>query len=445
MTVPLVFLMLGSALAIATTGYAPKALRVPISVFNGVYILTVAIGATVITVPDIRYVWALMFPNMDEKWLAEGGTPGYWFIVWGPMIVTNAAALVFYLRLRAAAVVFAKLVNVRVDVLPATCAGLMMSLYCAANLAYRGYLSVSVFSSKSTGLYRENIRLRAEMFDVLGTLHFACIYMGIPAIAIVALYNYARFRSVSWLTLFVALSAILVFFYAATLTKSNVLIYGLTVTIAANVLGLIGSRGMLVAAICGIAILSVLMSLLSGSGILDFGLAGLDVIFREASGVPFYAGIFPEQVPFTGIDLGLGRFGIGPEVSANFVVANYMFPKDKWVQGAAAISAHISSYAQGGYAWSLITMVAVGAWIAFSAQLRRSAHGAVAFSAFMGSVTTCYYLTQADFVGAFDVAYGYKWWIGSLLALIGLQSIMRQAVRVPREGEPSAASPGAAS
>jgi len=153
-TVPLVFLLLGSALAFATTAYAPKALRVPVSVFNGVYILTVAIGATVITVPDIRYVWALMFPNMDEKWLAEGGNPGYWFIVWGPMLVTNAAALVFYPRLRAAGVVFAKLMNVRIDVLPAACAGLMMSFYCLANLAYRGYLSVSVLSSKSTGLYR---------------------------------------------------------------------------------------------------------------------------------------------------------------------------------------------------------------------------------------------------------------------------------------------------
>ncbi len=429
LTAGLLLLMFGSGLAVATTTLGPKALRAPVGLFNGMYILTIAIGATILTFPGVKEFWTVIYPTMDDKWLTGSGAYGYWFLVWGPMLVTNLSAVIFYPGLRRAGVQFARLINIRVDIFPAACAGFSMAIYCFANLALRGYSSVSVFSGKSIGIYRENILLRVEMFNSLGTLHFACIYMGIPAIAMVALYNFSRRRSPAWLTLFVVLSGILVFMYSATLTKSNVLIYGLEVTIGAGLLGLIGFRGMILAATLGILTLSILMSLLAGNDPLDLALAGLNLIFREASGVPFYLGIYPDQVPFTGIDLGLRQFGVGPEVSANLTVANYMSPESTWVQSSAAIAAHIASYAQGGFAWSFVTMVAAGAWIAFAGQIKRITHGAVVFSAFMGAMTTCYYLTQADFVGAFTVAYGYKWWIAALLLLIGIQTLMQRAIR----------------
>ncbi len=442
MTPGLLLLMLGSGLAFATTIYGPRALRAPMGLFNGMYILTTAIGATIFTFPIAREFWELRFPAIDEDWLPTGGSFGYWFLVWGPMLITNFSAVIFYPLMRPAAIQFARLVNRHVDILPTACAGLSLSAYCLVNLAFRGYLSVNVFSAKSIGMYRENILLRVEMFNTLGTLHFACIYMGIPAIAMVALYNFSRRRNLAWLILFVVLSAILVFMYATTLTKSNILIYGLEVTIGAGVLGLIRLRGGVLAAILGILTLSVLMSLLSGTGSLDIAIAGLNIIFREASGVPFYLGIFPDQIPFTGIDLGLRQFGIGPEVTANLTVANFMSPESTWVQGAAAIAAHISSYAQGGFSWSFVTMVVIGAWIAFSGQLHKITHGAVVFSAFIGSLTTCYYLTQADFVGAFTVAYGYKWWIASLFFLIGIQTLMQRAIE-PSTGAPLSVQRGA--
>ena len=51
------------------------------------------------------------------------------------------------------------------------------------------------------------------------------------------------------------------------------------------------------------------------------------------------------------------------------------------------------------------------------------------FSAFIGSVTTCYYLSQCDLVGAFNVAYGYRWWLGALLVLIAAQRALQMALR----------------
>ena len=41
---------------------------------------------------------------------------------------------------------------------------------------------------------------------------------------------------------------------------------------------------------------------------------------------------------------------------------------------------------------------------------------------------TCYYLSQADFVGAFNVAYGYRWWLVSLLLLLAVQRVLELAL-----------------
>jgi hypothetical protein len=433
LTAGLLLLMVGTGLGVVFTMYGPRALRAPMGLFNGLYILTTAIGATIIAFPTVRIYWALLFPGRPEKWLNVGESYGYWFLVWGPMLVTNLSAVILYPALRRSAVRFAMLLNRQVDVIPAACVGIAMSAYCFANLAAKGYLTASVLSGKSAGLYRENILLRVQIFKSLGDLHFACIYMGIPAIAMVALYHFAHRRSPAWLTLFTVLSGVLVFMYAATFTKSNVLIYGLEVTIGASLLGLIGFRGAVIAVSLGILTLSILTALLGGTDPLDLALAGVNIIFREASGVPYYLAIFPDQVPFTGIDFGLRTLGIGSEVTGNLIVADYMSPKNNWVQGSAAIAAHIAAYAQAGFVWSFVTMVAAGAWIAFSGQIRRIAHGAVVFSAFMGAMTTCYYLTQADFVGAFNVTYGYKWWLAALFLLIGMQNFMQQAMRPTRQ------------
>ena len=131
-----------------------------------------------------------------------------------------------------------------------------------------------------------------------------------------------------------------------------------------------------------------------------------------------------------GIDLGLGAFGIGPSVPSNQMVANFMYPHETWAQGAPA-AAHVMAYAQAGYPWSFVTMLLMGAWIAVAGEMRRLVRNPVAFSAFIGAVTACYYLSQGDLVGAFNVSYGYKWWIAALLLLIATQRLLELALRAP--------------
>lgn len=416
------------ACAIAMIWRAPSPLRVPMVVFNGIYVLTTAIGATILTFPSVRSVWALMFPSMDERWLTPGADWGYWFELWGPLIITNLAAVWAYGLVRKPAVIGARLLRARIDVLAAAIVGFGLCAYCFVNLASRGYLGLAVFNADTVGSYRLNIEMRAELFGDLGTLHFACIYMAIPSIILVAFHSAVRQKSAAWWTLMLSLSGLLCYLYLATFTKSNVLIFGLELVVAARVLGLIGVPTMIGAGATGVFVLMVLSSLLGGTSVLDVAFSVYNVIFRDASAVPFYMAIFPHQIPFSGIDLGLARFGIGPEITSNLIVANFMFPHDTWAQGAAPAAAQISAYAQGGYPWSFVTMLIAGLCLAGCGQLGRIARNPVVFSAFIGSIVTCYYLSQVDLVGAFNVSYGYKWWLAGLILLVGVQRILELAL-----------------
>ncbi|HEY7889329.1 MAG TPA: hypothetical protein VIC29_14005 [Steroidobacteraceae bacterium] len=420
--------MIALICAIVMIWLAPKPLRVPMVVFNGIYVLTTAIGATILTWPSVRSVWALMFPSMDETWLTPGADWGYWFELWGPLVITNLAAVGTYRHVRKSAVVGARLLRARVDVLAAGIVGFGFCAYCFVNLASRGYLGLAVFNADTAGSYKLNIEMRAELFGDLGTLHFAFIYMAIPSIIMVAFHRAVRQKSSAWWTLMMSLSGLLCYLYLATFTKSNMLIFGLELVVAARALGLIGVPTMIGAGAAGIFVLMVLSSLLGGTSMLDVAFSVYNIIFRDASAVPFYMAVFPHQVPFSGIDLGLAGFGIGPQITTNLIVSNFMFPHDTWAQGAAPAAAQISAYAQGGYPWSFATMLIVGVWIAACGQLGRIARNPVVFSAFIGSIVTCYYMSQVDLVGAFKVSYGYKWWLAGLILLIGVQRILELAL-----------------
>src|SRR5580704_8940311 len=409
---------------------APLPLRTPLVVFATLYILTTAIGATVLAVPLIRDLWTATYPTMDSKWISPGDSWGYWFIVWGPLPLCGAAALWFYPRVRRTVTSVQRLFAKRVDILAASIVGTALSAYCFLNLGMRGYLGVSLLNSELIGRYKVNISLRTEMFGSLGALHFAAIYMGIPAVAIVAFCSAVRTGLLRWWLLFALLSFALALLYLATLTKSNMLIYGIEVVVAAQILGLIRLRGLLIAVVGGVAVLTVLSALLAGS--LDVAVSGYNIIFREASDVPFYLAVFPSQLPFVGIDVGLGAFGIGPSVPTNEMVANFMYPHETWVQGAAPAAAPVMAYAQAGYPWAFVTMLLMGLWFALAGQMRRWVGNPVAFSAFIGATTTCYYLSQADLVGALNTAYGFKWWAAALLLLIGTQRVLELALRGPQ-------------
>jgi hypothetical protein len=432
----LVWPVLLGVVAAAVTAWvfarAPKTLRIPLAMFNGFYLLTSVIGAITITVPAFQPIWPLTSPGMDTHWLRPGDSTTYWLLVLGPFIVVNVVAARLQASFRCVAVGLARNLSIQPSVLAVALVGTAFIGYCFLNLANHGYLGVSLLGSENVGLYRENIQLRAEMGRTLGEIHFGFVYMAIPALCMLSFLRAHETGRPAWWLLFLCLTGGLTLLYMATLTKSNLIVFLVGLGATAYLIGKIRVRGTAIVALAGIMVLTVLDSLLTGTGLLEIAATLSNIIFRLSSAIPFYVEVYPEQQAFVGIDYGLQWFGIGPDSPANLVVFNYMYPDLTWVQGAAPAASHVVAYAQAGVWWSVVTMMLMGALIAFIGGLGRAAKSALARAAFIGGAVSCYYISQTDFVGTFNHAYGLKWWLLGVFAVLATELCLRWLALVPR-------------
>jgi hypothetical protein len=415
--------------------HAARPLRIQLAVFNTFYFVTSVIGALLVTNPDFQLIWSLLAGGADVGWLRPGESGRYWILVLAPFVVVNIVALVAYRSFRPLAVATSRNLGLQVSLFSVGCVGAMMIVYCLFNLARHGYLGISLIGSSNAGVFSENIQLRTAMAQELGALHFGIIYMALPAVCITALASAVRARTASWWMMFGVLCLSAVCMYLTTLTKSNLLIFMVALSVAALAFKIIRISGLVLLAGLALVFLTLQDALLTGSGVLEFGGSLANLVMRLSSGIPFYVDMFPEQEPFVGIDYGLGWFGIGPKVAPNLLVFNYMFPDITYVQGAAPAPAHISAYAQAGLTFSLATMAIIGVVLAFFGAVGATARSPLAHSAFVGGAIMCYYMTQADLVGAINVSYGYKWWVFGLLSILAAEVSLRWLLGRPEGSE----------
>src|SRR4029077_17666147 len=106
--------MLGAlAFFLAMSRSAPAKTLLPLMVYTVFYVVTNAVGATVLAIPVVRLFWAFMFQGLDERWLDFGDSFGYWFMIWGPLYISTYAALRFSTKLRRPAYLFASFLRDR--------------------------------------------------------------------------------------------------------------------------------------------------------------------------------------------------------------------------------------------------------------------------------------------------------------------------------------------
>ena len=414
------------AAAIAIRG-APTPLRTPLLVYNVLYVVTSAVGATALGDPTVRALWMLSQPTMDASWLTAWDKTTYWCLVWAPLLLVNLSARIFYRRFQLAGRAVSRWTDLGVQPISIAAVAVVMFTYCLLNLALHGYLGFGLLDVTSDANYRLNIQLRTEMAGMLGAWQFGLVYMALPAACVVALLVAIRRRTISAWLLTAVLSAMIVLLDGITRTKSHLLVFALALVLASSFAGLLRWRGVLLAGVIGIALLAIQESLLGGGIGIDWLGALANVIFRMASGIPFYVDIFPSQIPFVGIDLGQSAIGFAPGLAPNIEVANLMNPTETWVQSSVPAPAHVAAYAQAGVAWSFVVMAAVGVFLAFVGQVLASARSEIGVALGIGGCISGYYMTQTDFAGAFLHAYGFKWWVLTIVLLIIVQRVLVRA------------------
>jgi hypothetical protein len=389
------------------------ALWVAFLVYGGFYILTTLIGATIISLTDAAVLEQLGW-GLDVNPLKDVGSKRYWLMLFAPLIVPPITFLVLY--------DFRLLDQLILEHIPdqncrissgGFCAvfGLLAG-YCVYRLAQHGHLFAILTWQSAKSDYVGLIAARYDMFDTLGSAFFGITYVGLPTLSFVALHQAVQTRQRVWAVLTCLAVGTVAFLSISLIQKSPLVLYFAFLGIALFDLKVVTLRSIALVGALILICLTALQSLM----LEDWGIDRTVnlVIFRMAQSFPYYLNVFPDLVPFSGIETGLHLIGIGKAADDNNVVFNVMYPSVVWTQGSAPGPAHLRAYSQAGLWYAAVTLIVVGLAFKGIQVLYRKRESPLAFALYMGLFIHLYYVTQTSLREAVVSCYGYFWVIASV-------------------------------
>jgi hypothetical protein len=382
--------------------------RYPLALYCAIYVVTTLLGASLIALSNGDILSQLNY-GVDLRVLTDLGSLTYWSLLFAPLIVPLLWVLLFSKNL-VAEEIFARVLPHFRDRL--TIASLLVTFtglasYCILDLYWNGYLGSLLTLVSFRGDYLSIIVLRAEMISTLGSSFFGIAYIALPTLSQCALYQYAHTRSWAWQLAFIFTLLVTAFLCISTIQKSLVLIYLFFLGIGLAELKVIRWWTLGIVLTMIILLLTVMQSFF----LEDWDIwRSLDLItFRLASSYPYYVRLYPDVLPYIGIDWGSHLIGLGEPPADSLDVFDYMYPGITWVQGSTPAAAHIRAYAQAGPLFAVVTLALIGFLLTAIGGLRRRIKGPLTYALYMQTLVLLYYLTQTSLREAVLSCYGIFW------------------------------------
>jgi hypothetical protein len=395
--------------------------RTALGIYLGAYILTTLIGATILSFNDGQRLRELGLSTLP---LHDFGSFRYWFLLYMPLLVVSTTAFLakgFWTKSTASV---ARMVSSADGVSPTIVLLLVFTLvvYCFIDLAYHGLLSSILAWGMSD--YVSMISVRSTLFSSLTRVYFGIVYSALPALSQYALYETVRTRSAAWKVAFGVTLFLTCILYFTVVQKGVLLLYLLFLGIGFAHLNSTKVRIIALWSVSIVLLLNFLQTLFSP----EWSMGGsFDLlIYRMAVSFPYYVNVYPEMIPYTGVDLGLHLFGLAAQTRDNLDIFSIMSPDITWTEGSAAGPGHMKAYAQAGLIYSFITLVIVGFAVAFVARLRREIKGPASFTCYVQSLVFLYYCTQTSVREAILSCYGLVWTIFVVGVLIVISKSIGQ-------------------
>jgi hypothetical protein len=419
-------------LSIASFGvvfkYCDQRARAPYLFFTLPYLVTTVIGATYIGLSDSGIFWRLSDPTLDTSLLAPSGDVRYWFLLYAPFFVP-ILPMVAFCRGAAVRPVPRKLRGFfgdDIDAFSFSFVALFFIRSCIMPLAQHGYLSNIGTALQSSGDYQSLIATRTEMMNKLDADFYGVIYIALPALSIVALYQWVRGRGSSWAVLFAVTGLAEVFFILCTVQKAPLFVYAFSIVACLLSLGVVRVWLLVLLSAGFLSALTFLQTVFIGDWSILQSI--VLIVFRMAGSFPYYLSVYPKQIPYMGMNFGLGLLGWGITLDDNTRVFDYMYPQILWVQGAAAAPAHVRAFAQGGPLAAVLLLLLIGGFIAVTARLKAIADRPLLFALYVQCLVCLYFLTQTSLRGALLESYGLKYAVFSLGSLWLWRKVVKTAV-----------------
>jgi hypothetical protein len=410
--------------------------RVPLAVYLGFYVVTNVIGAALIALVGPEVVDSPDL-GLDLSFLEQLDTLKYWGLLFAPLLITPLVALaccrLHYFPKRTNLVRVGQAAGVQLVPFLLVFGG--FSGYCFLLLYQNGYLYNLDVANTLNGDYFALMILRNDMFTVLRNHFFGFVYITLPTLSMVALYQAVRQPGWAWLWAFLFTVLVTAILCLVIIQKSLITLYVVCLGIGLLELKVIRLRTLAIF----FAGAFVLLTLLQSIAVEDWSIGqSVDlVIYRLACSYPYYLVLYPDAIPHFGIDFGFHYLGLVDPPQDNVAVFNYMYPTVNWIQGAVAAPAHVRAYAQAGVLFSLLTLASFGVFIKLVGDLHRNIRGPLSFGMYIQSLVFLYYLTQISLVDAVLSSYGIVWAVVGLSPLWVLMQLpsCRQAVPVQRKAE----------
>ncbi len=407
--------------------WADKSAWLPLIFYCGFYFVTTLVGATLIGLSDGKCLEPLAW-GLDFQVLRDVNNVRYWCLLFMPMIITPM--LVIALSRSRIIENAVRHTTSRLNAIPSQLGFLtvycMWAGYCLGKLYITGQIGTIFKWQSHRGDYVSMILQRTEMAGMLGSVFFGLIYITLPMLSFYALYCAVREGGMAWKLIFVFSAFTTSVISLSLMQKGPVLLFFVFIGIGLVELKVIRPRSLAFVGAGLIFLLTILQRFMSDNWSYEqtFNL----IVFRMAHSYPYYLNIYPDMLPFFGVDLGLHLIGMGEIASDNNVVFDYMYPAVDWVQGAAPGPAHVRAYGQGGMLFALMTLMLIGLGIKMAGVLRRYIAGPLSFSLYMASLVCLYFLTQTSAREALLSCYGICWSMPGILPIWLLSKPARRVV-----------------
>jgi hypothetical protein len=398
-------------------------LRVPLAVYVGAYALTTGIGAIAIGLAGPEVMPAKW--GMDLSYILEVG-PQYWPIAFMPFIVPPLAAMVVErIRLPQPQPAPHDLDGTSLSLLAivttfAACGG-----FCVYRLVSTGYVTTLADIGEMTGEFQALMVLRSDMMSSLGNLFFGIVYTTLPTICHCTLYVAAKRRRAFVWILYFAMLGMTALLCVAVVQKTLILVLLAFTAVAFVELELVSWRIFGLAALGGVGLLGSMQLVFQGESWTMLDSLAL-LIFRMSSAFPYYLNLYPNVLPYGGIDLGLNVVGLATPPRDPLDVHEHIYPRVDIEGAAAPAAAHVRAYSQAGLPWSIITAIAIGVAIYIAARSRRRVRGPLSFALHIQLLVLVYYLTQTSIVEAITSSYGLIWTVLGVATVATVNVVFRR-------------------
>ncbi len=396
--------------------YCEKAIRIPYSVYCGLYLITTVIGATLFAIvgPEVLLLGDMSI-NISVLHAAD---VQYWIILYAPLMLPGLLIVMFNRR-NLNNEQFGCVLNEfpqNVDYIAYVYVLIFLSGYCLLDIYNNGLMSNLSFYFADKGDYADFMEMRFRTFDRIGSTSLGFIYMALPTLSHVALYAALAKKEIAWRALFIVTFLITCFLSLTTMEKSILIVYIMSLAIGLVLLEKIKVMHLVILGAGYFMLLTLWQSYIVDDW--NYLLTIAHVVFRMGSNFPFYMQLYPETEPFTGVDLMSILTGLSSyEHSESKIVSAAMNP-DTWFEGNATAPAHAVAYVEGGVYYSLLTVAAIGICIMLIASLKKYINGPLVYALYISCILYLYYLTQVSVQGALWQCYGIKWSLLPIASLI---------------------------